>query len=1172
MAFGPGSIAFVGYNADGADNLAFVALEPISAGTVIQFTDNAWNGTSFSTGEATWSWTAGADIAAGTIVTMDGLAAGQTATSNLGTIAFSEEAARNIEVANEIVYAYVGEPGAPAEFLAAITNSWAFPSFPATLANTGLTEGLTAVAVGTRDPSMTPDIAAYDGPTSGFPAFSDYLAAINNPSNWIAQDGNGNQGQDGTAPDVPFDVPTFEIDPNAQLVRFTAESIEVSQPEGNSGSTTLTFTVERVGSTTGAVEFSGLITPGKDLNGDDLVGGLPLTFSGTIPAGQSSAAVTITVAGDTVFEIDETVTLEIETATNAEAPVAVAPQSVATGTIVNDDDYRTILAGQTVTAPIVLTGDDHFVVEAGGELIVQGGIGTYGVTWQGTDSNVVIDNAGLMKVEDGGRLIYFAYNQAGGSLTINNLEGGVMEGEINPSRMIDGSSIALNNAGTVTGSGRVVDFHDAVKGGTGVINNLAGGVIQQTGESGTDMIRPGEGTAVNNWGTIMMEPTSGSGGDAIDYQNNDGGVVNNYAGARIEAARHAVTGDKSVRVVNEVGATMIGRNGSAVNIDNDGTVEETVHITNHGTMEGRSAELSDSDGDAIDVDGLLELDNYGFVGGMGHEGRHDGEPNVSEGIAIGGGVIRNHEGGEIYGYGRGIQVDNSSNSNALGATTIVNAGLIHGDGHQPEGTVFNEEQFDLRGNEAINLVGDYADSLTNTGTIIGGVSMGGGDDVLVTSGTMMASGGSAIDMGDGDDSVTLEAGAEVAGTILLGAGNDTLTAVEGDLEIDGGDGDDVIQAGSGDDIVVGGAGADEIDGGACDDILEGGADNDRLRGAAGDDLLMGEAGLDALAGGAGDDVLEGGDGDDSLDGGTGDDVLVGGAGNDVFLFHEAFGQDVIADFAAGDMLEFDRALFGDRDEVLANSAQVGSDAVITLDDGSSLTLEGVSLDQLTDDAFRFVGEAPDRHLEGTAGADELVGGAGDDTLVGRHGDDVLIGNGGDDRLDGGHGDDGLAGGAGTDMLLGGHGDDRLDGGAGDDSLDGGYGDDQLAGGSGTDTLLGSHGDDRLDGGEGADTLDGGYGDDVLAGGYGDDQLVGGRGSDVFVFAVGFGQDTIGDFGRYGQDVIEFDAGLFAGFDAVLASAAQVGSDVVITLDDGNALTLAGLALGQLQEDDFRFVA
>ena len=244
----------------------------------------------------------------------------------------------------------------------------------------------------------------------------------------------------------------------------------------------------------------------------------------------------------------------------------------------------------------------------------------------------------------------------------------------------------------------------------------------------------------------------------------------------MEGSRHVVTGDNAVTVVND--GTMIGRNGSAVNIDNGGSEAEKVFVTNRGTMEGRSAALSDSDGDAVDVDGLVQVLNYGRIAGMGANGRHDGEPNVSEGIATGGGDILNYgANAEIYGYGRAIQVDNSSNSNALGKTFINNDGLIKGDGHGPEGVTLTPEEvarFDLRGNEAINLVGDYADEIINgsTGRIVGGVSMGGGNDHLQSLGSFTATGGSAIDMGAGNDTMYLYTGATVQGTILLGTGDD----------------------------------------------------------------------------------------------------------------------------------------------------------------------------------------------------------------------------------------------------------------------------------------------------------------------------------------------------------------------------------------------------------------
>ena len=69
--------------------------------------------------------------------------------------------------------------------------------------------------------------------------------------------------------------------------------------------------------------------------------------------------------------------------------------------------------------------------------------------------------------------------------------------------------------------------------------------------------------------------------------------------------------------------------------------------------------------------------------------------------------------------------------------------------------------------------------------------------------------------------------------------------------------------------------------------------------------------------------------------------------------------------------------------------------------------------------------------------------------------------------------------------------------------------DVLRGLGGNDTLAGAGGDDRLDGGLGNDTL---YGDgnDTLLGGPGDDALDGGLDNDTYLFAPGFGRDTIYD--------------------------------------------------------------
>src|SRR5262249_42652466 len=151
----------------------------IAAGTVIYFTDNEWTGSSFVTGESNWSWTATADVAAGTLVTMDGIAAGNTATSNLGTIAFTESTARGIETPTEGIFAYVAAPNAPSAFLTAYTGGNYFlqgSTGPGVLTNTGLTDtatpgGTTAISWGTI--KGNPDIATYVGPTSGYHDFAD---------------------------------------------------------------------------------------------------------------------------------------------------------------------------------------------------------------------------------------------------------------------------------------------------------------------------------------------------------------------------------------------------------------------------------------------------------------------------------------------------------------------------------------------------------------------------------------------------------------------------------------------------------------------------------------------------------------------------------------------------------------------------------------------------------------------------------------------------------------------------------------------------------------------------------------------------------------------------------------------------------------------------------------
>jgi Ca2+-binding RTX toxin-like protein len=116
------------------------------------------------------------------------------------------------------------------------------------------------------------------------------------------------------------------------------------------------------------------------------------------------------------------------------------------------------------------------------------------------------------------------------------------------------------------------------------------------------------------------------------------------------------------------------------------------------------------------------------------------------------------------------------------------------------------------------------------------------------------------------------------------------------------------------------------------------------------------------------------------------------------------------------------------------------------------------------------------------------------------------------------------------------------------------------GGDGNDTITGNSSTNRLFGGRGNDSLDGGSGDDVLIGGQGSDTLTGGSGGDYFIIRANeSGTDTIMDF-EPGIDHI----GLM-GMDAVTSSFSLQGSDVKLSLSNGQSVILKNANMAKLSE-------
>jgi len=284
MALTAGSIAFVGYDADGLQRFAILAVDPLPAGTTVYVTDRTWNGTSFTGGgEGTLTWTVPAGgVASGTLISFDSVDGTPTTfAEKSGASVPAGSVTRNgsfdLEQANEVLYAFIGtNANTPTTFLGAVAND-GFTAANGTLTGTGLAAGSTAVNLGAVDPDA--DFGVYQPSVGGttFASRAAMLSAVNNPSNWIVLDTSA----DDSSAYVPFltntnspiqnvsfainiPAPVFTpFDQHTDLVINAAEAAngETFRFTGQPGNTvTMTFTGTSGTVTVPATESGGVYT------------------------------------------------------------------------------------------------------------------------------------------------------------------------------------------------------------------------------------------------------------------------------------------------------------------------------------------------------------------------------------------------------------------------------------------------------------------------------------------------------------------------------------------------------------------------------------------------------------------------------------------------------------------------------------------------------------------------------------------------------------------------------------------------------------------------------------------------------------------------------------------------------------------------------------------------
>jgi hypothetical protein len=212
-----GDLVFTGYHASGpttnTDQFAFVPLVNLPIGTVIKFTDNAWNSTTltFNTTESNTTFTVtGAAITAGTeiiIVLGPPAIAKFTDGSPAGTIVVT--GAISLPTAGDQIIAYQGADLAPtaAQFIAGIhmnvetggcgittaagwdPASCVFPISPTN--NTSMKPAAFTTGTNAFWHTVEHDNGKFNGCGLPLATAAQVRAAVNNPANWIFDDAGG---------------------------------------------------------------------------------------------------------------------------------------------------------------------------------------------------------------------------------------------------------------------------------------------------------------------------------------------------------------------------------------------------------------------------------------------------------------------------------------------------------------------------------------------------------------------------------------------------------------------------------------------------------------------------------------------------------------------------------------------------------------------------------------------------------------------------------------------------------------------------------------------------------------------------------------------------------------------------------------------------------------------
>ena len=619
------------------------------------------------------------------------------------------------------------------------------------------------------------------------------------------------------------------------------------------------------------------------------------------------------------------------------------------------------LTGTSATTGIGNTLDNVIVGNAASN-VLYGGAG-YDTLNGGLGADVLVGGSGndIYVIDDVGDVVTEAFNEGTD----------LVQSSISYTLAVDVENLTLIGAGALNGTGNSLD--------NVIIGNSASNILE--GGLGDDTLDGGTGA----------DSLIGGEGDDTYIVDNAGDLVSEAADEGTDTVRSSV----SYSAVLQAGIENITLTGTAT-IDATGNDLDNILLGNDAanTLSGGAGDDLLRGGEGDDTFVYARGDGDDVIIDGGDQGSFDRllVPGVN-------GLTETHL--SVDGYDLIIDVSESAPGAGDGGSIRIEDQFRGGGNYGLEEIVDGNNnvwtKHDLFDFMFGNTSGGWDLSGTSSNDIMEGsagddtLSAGGGSDLLVGGeGHDLLLGGNGSDTytyvrGDGDDVIVEGDGQGTADQLIVSDVNgltETYLSADGyDLVID------IFESSIGagdagtirikDQLRTGGDfGVEEIVDSNNNvwtkqdliDFLSGSPSGVTLNGTSANEVLVGGQGDDIVHGGGGDDILRGGDGEDILGadggndylyGGLDDDWMEGGAGNDTFVFTENSGEDGIGDFQAhagtanGDVIELHGQSATSFAELLADATEVGGTSFINLDDGNSITLHGVTLDQLSQSDFRF---------------------------------------------------------------------------------------------------------------------------------------------------------------------------------------------------------------------------